>query len=104
MKAINFQKLLIYVAIGGAIALIIISALILSVNNPNPAWGKNWFVRPILITPTLGAIGGFSFYMMYQYEIKNEIGKLARILFSVLVFIFFLWIGIILGLDETLWN
>jgi len=103
-KNIEFKKIIVAAIIGYCIALICISLLIFSVANPNPVWGKNWFVKPLVITPIVGAIGGISFYIINCISFKNEALKFARIVISILVFLFYLWIGTILGLDGTLWN
>lgn len=103
-NSINKKNIAILVSLGYALALAFIAFIILSVNEPKPEWGKYWFIRPLILTPIFGAIGGASNYMINIYSVENRIIKFLRILLSILVFIFFIWIGTILGLDGTLWN
>jgi hypothetical protein len=104
MTAINKNHLSIMIVFGFALALAFVGFIILSVDNPKPEWSDYWFVRPLLITPIIGGFGGASCYLINTVVIQNSFVKLLRILFSIIVFIFFIWIGTVLGLDGTLWN
>jgi hypothetical protein len=37
--------------VGGGIALLVISFFVFRVDEANPAWGKSWMIRPLIITP-----------------------------------------------------
>lgn len=104
LETINKKHLAILIAFGFLTALTFISYIILSVNEPKPEWSEFWYIKPLVITPIAGAFGGVSSYLINIISIQNGFLKLLRIIFSVLVFIFFIWIGTVLGLDGTLWN
>lgn len=90
--------------VGAGIALTLITIYLLGVSEPNPAWGKLWMLRPLIIVPLAGAMGGaFVFFMDYQRQRSNW-SKLLTYLLSLIGFFFVLWIGIVLGLDGTLWD
>lgn len=103
-ESFNKKNLIIMISFGFAVALAFIGFIILSVNEPKPEWGEYWYVRPLIITPIMGVFGGASCYMINTFSNKNSFIKLLLILSSILVFVFFIWIGTVLGLDGTLWN
>ncbi len=89
---------------GAAIALVPITLLLLSVDEPNPAWPEYWMVRPLIVVPIAGAMGGLFYYLMDHLRYEGGWKKVLAILLSVIVYCFILWIGTILGLDGTLWD
>lgn len=89
--------------IGGIIAFIVIVALITPI-TPKPEWGDFWKVRPLLITPLAGITGGACNYFITKWFAKNGWNKAFAYSLSFMVFLIGLWMGIILGLDGTLWN
>jgi hypothetical protein len=91
------------VLIGAGIALAVISFFVFSVDEPNPAWGKLWMIRPLIVTPFAGAMGGAFFYFMDQMTYRGMNRTIAVIL-SLIVYIIGLWLGTVLGLVGTLWN
>lgn len=103
-ESFNKKNLIIMISFGFAVALAFIGFIILSVNEPKPEWGEYWFLKPLIITPIMGAIGGASCYIINTFSIKNSFIKLLRIAISIIIMVFFIWIGIVLGLDGTLWN
>jgi len=46
------------ILIGTAIALILTSMFLFSVDHPKPEWGKLWMLKPLIIVPLAGATGG----------------------------------------------
>ena len=90
--------------VGALIGLILISMFVFGVDNPKPEWGKFWMVRPLIITPLSGAMGGLFFYFMRYISLRGSINKTAAFLLSIVVFILGLWMGVVLGLDGTMWN
>lgn len=90
--------------LGALAGLIIISFFVFSVKEPEPAWGKQWMLRPLIVMPLAGAFGSLSFYLRFFINPKNRWWDLALIILSALVFVVSLWLGIILGLDGTLWD
>jgi hypothetical protein len=90
--------------LGAGIALILITLFLLGAGEPNPAWGKLWMIKPLIIVPLAGAMGGVFYYFMdhlrYQGGWKNA---LAYVL-SLIGYIIVLWLGTVLGLNGTMWN
>ena len=89
---------------GAGIGLILISAFLLSAGEPNPEWPTYWMVRPIIIVPLAGAAGGVFFFMMDKFRIQGGWKKVVANIVTVIVCMFGLWIGTILGLDGTMWD
>ncbi|WP_461111590.1 potassium transporter KefB [Spirosoma jeollabukense] len=91
-------------AIGAGIGLVLISLFLLSVREPNPAWGKLWMIRPLLIVPLAGATGGLCTYFISHFQKQFGINKAVVTIVSALVCLIGLWLGFVLGLDGTLWD
>ncbi len=89
--------------IGAGIALLVISFFVFGVDSPNPEWGKYWQLRPLIITPLAGAAGG-AFYGYMNYRSNRGMNAILAILLSIMVFIIALWMGIVMGLDGTMWD
>lgn len=104
MNSISSKKAVVFGVLGYLIALGIIISILISVNQPKPEWGKYWYVKPLIITPFVGSIGGLGFYLINTLNTQTNILKFFKIILSIIIFLFFLWIGTILGLDGTLWN
>lgn len=89
--------------IGAGIALMVILFFVLGADNPNPAWGKYWMIRPLSITPTAGAVGG-AFFVFMNYQGYRGFNRTLAILLSIVVYVIGLWLGVVLGLDGTMWD
>ncbi|GAA4310449.1 potassium transporter KefB [Nibribacter koreensis] len=89
--------------IGAGIALAVISFFVFGVDNPNPEWGQYWRIRPLIITPMAGAMGG-AFYAFMDYQASRGFNRTLAILLSLVVFVIGLWLGVVLGLAGTMWN
>jgi len=89
---------------GAAIALLIIVTFLLQVNEPDPAWPKYWMVRPLIITPLAGAVGGMLYHFINSKISGSGMKRLLAIVLGIIVYLFTLWVGIVLGLDGTLWD
>lgn len=103
-RAANAASLSKRMLIGAWIGLLVISFFIISANEPPPAWGKFWMIRPLIITPLAGAMGGACNYFILRYHKLARLPKAIAIIISAIVFIIGLWMGIVLGLDGTMWN
>lgn len=89
--------------VGAGIGLLVISFFVFGVDEPNPEWGQFWMIRPLIITPLAGAMGG-AFYALMDYQSSLGFNRTVAILLSAVVFFIGLWLGIVLGLDGTMWD
>ena len=89
--------------VGAGIALLVISFFIFGVDEPHPEWGKFWMFRPLIITPLAGATGG-AFYSFMKYQSSRNFNRTLANLLSIVVYLIGLWMGIVLGLDGTMWD
>ncbi|MFC6997814.1 potassium transporter KefB [Rufibacter roseus] len=90
------------VLVGAGIALLVILFFVLGADTPS-AYGDYWMIRPLIVTPLAGATGG-AFYAFMMYQSTRGFNKALAILLSVLVYLVGLWLGIVLGLDGTMWD
>lgn len=90
--------------IGAAIGFIFISFFVFGVDQVNPAWGEYWRIRPLIVTPLAGAMGGLCTYFIMHFHKLAGVNKIVAIILSVFVFVISLWLGIVLGLDGTMWD
>jgi hypothetical protein len=90
--------------VGYGIGLLVISFFILSADKPDRAWGTFWMIRPLIITPLAGAMGGLCNYLLVGLHDRIGLNKTIGIILSVIIFIIGLWLGIVLGLDGTMWD
>lgn len=90
--------------IGGAIGLTMMMIFLSGVDEPDPSWPQYWMVRPLVVIAFAGAAGGAFFHLMSPFRLKGGWKKFTALFLSLLVFIFCLWIGSVLGLDGTLWD
>ncbi|WP_284652505.1 potassium transporter KefB [Flavobacterium terrisoli] len=102
-KPIDKALLLKRMFLGAGIGLIVISIFVFP-TEPKPEWGKFWMIRPLIITPLAGATGGAFSYYMNHITTKGSANRFAANILSVIVFLIGIWMGIVLGLDSTLWD
>lgn len=89
---------------GATIALILIIVFLLNAGEPNPEWSKLWRIRPLILLPFAGAMGGVFYYLMDQMRYQGGWRKILANMLSLIVFIFGLWMGTVLGLVGTYWH
>lgn len=89
---------------GASIALVLIALFLSTVRNPDPSWPKLWMLRPLVVVPIAGALGGVFYYFMDHFRYMGGWKKIAAHFISLIGYLFLLWIGTVLGLDGTLWN
>jgi hypothetical protein len=100
---IHWRSLSKRMLLGATIGFILISIFLLSAGEPNPEWGKLWMIRPLIIVPLAGAIGGgISYFLNQRYPAGWK--KALATLFSLIIYLIGLWLGTIVGLDGTYWN
>lgn len=90
--------------IGWVIGFAVISFFIFGVDNPKPEWGDFWRVKPLIITPLSGAAGGAVFYFMEYIGSQRGWPKALTVILSFIISVVGLWMGIVLGLNGTMWN
>ncbi len=88
--------------IGAGIGLLVILFFVTSANGDHD-WGRYWMIRPLIIAPMAGAMGGAFYYLMDQLS-RRGLNKTLALVLSVIVFVVGLWLGIVLGLDGTMWD
>lgn len=103
LRPIDQASLVKKMLIGLGIALLVILFFVGGVNEPKPEWPRLWMLRPLIITPLAGAVGGAFYYFIHSRGYQGWRKVLAYIV-SLIVYVFILWIGIVLGLDGTLWD
>ncbi|WP_246202129.1 potassium transporter KefB [Spirosoma agri] len=89
---------------GAGVALLLIAFFLFKSGEPNPEWGKLWMIKPLLMVPVAGAMGGAFYYFMDYLRYQGGWKKLIATVLSLIGYIFALWIGTVLGLNGTMWN
>lgn len=89
---------------GAAISLALIITFLYSADGAEPEWGRYWMIRPLIIVPLAGAAGGLFYHLLSPWRSRGGWKAAAAIVLSVIVYVFGLWIGTVLGLDGTYWN
>jgi hypothetical protein len=89
---------------GGGIALVLMILFLLPVHDPDPEWGTFWYIRPLIVITFAGAVGGAFYYFMDTFRYEGGWKKIVANIVCLIVYIFGLWIGSVLGLDGTLWD
>jgi hypothetical protein len=89
--------------IGAGIALTVITLFLFGA-EADPIWGRFWKIRPLIITPLAGATGGAFYYFLDKLRSSGRLNPVVAITLSLVIYIIGLWMGIVLGLDGTLWD
>jgi hypothetical protein len=90
--------------LGAGIALLLISIFLSGVHDPKPEWGKLWMLKPLIVVPLAGAMGGAFSYLMEPLRQQGGWKMILAIILSLIVYIIGLWLGTVLGLNGTLWD
>lgn len=104
LPPVNRYTLFIFMLAGAVIGLGIITLFVFNVDDPDPAWPAYWRVRPLIITPLAAAAGAAAVYLFNLVMPKTGWLKMVTIVLSLIGFLISLWLGIVVGLDGTLWN
>jgi hypothetical protein len=89
---------------GAILGLLVISVFVIGAGKGNPDWGGYWRIKPLLLTPFIGAVVGMC------YDITERLRKLNGWLgylfagLSIIGYAAGMWIGIVLGLAGTMWD
>ena|SRR5690606_25945190 len=100
MHAISWKKRILW---GAAIGLALMSLFLFGVEG-DPAWGAYWKIRPLVVVPIAGAVGGLFLYFMEKLGSEGGWKKIFCTLIGMVGYIIALWMGSVLGLVGTLWN
>jgi hypothetical protein len=92
------------ILLGAGIALILISFFLFGAGEPNLEWGKLWIIKPLIMVPLAGAMGGAFYYFMAYLSFRGRLKKTVAIILSLIVYIIVLWLGTVLGLNGTMWD
>ena len=103
-RSIDKSALTKYMIFGAIVGLAVISLFVFGADNPKPEWGSYWRVRPLIITPLSGAAGGAVLYFMNNFWAQRGWAKAVTFAASIVIAVIGLWIGIVLGLDGTMWD
>lgn len=90
-------------AIGAGIALIAILFFVVGAESQSH-WPEHWQIRPLIITPLAGGIGGALFYVATQQLQRAGLNRIAALILCAIGYFIALWLGIVLGLDGTMWD
>lgn len=90
--------------VGAGIGLLLISLFLISAGQPDPEWGNLWRIKPLIIVPLAGAMGGLCNYFIVHFHHLAGVNKTIALILSVIVFVIGLWLGVVLGLDGTYWD
>lgn len=104
LATISPRALLLRMLIGAALGLLLIGLLVTGVDQPDPSWGAHWRLRPLTVTPLIAAIAGGALYVPVWLRPQATWLRVLLWVGSGLAFIIGLWLGVVLGLDGTLWN
>lgn len=96
-------SLVLRVIYGAGIALLFIAVFLIGAES-KPGWSQYWMLRPLIIVPVAGAFGGIFFHYMGIARSKGGMIKALALLFSFIGYMVIVWLGIVLGLDGTLWD
>lgn len=98
--AASLRKML----LGAGIAMTLMMLFLAGAPEPEPEWGPYWTVRPLIVITLAGAAGGAFLHLVNPLRFHAGWKKIAASLLCLIVFVFCLWIGTVLGLDGTLWD
>jgi hypothetical protein len=90
--------------LGVVIGLVTISFFVFQVNEAPARWAPNWRLKPLLLTPLVSALGIQVFFLKDLLRPDKSWMNVLLLIFSALVYLVALWLGVVLGLDGTMWN
>lgn len=94
-----------FMAVGAILGfLLIVLFLWTAGSEPHPSWPRFWWIRPLIVVPFAGAMGGLFYHIMGYWRKQGGGIRVIADIISLLVFCIGLWLGFVLGLDGTYWN
>ncbi|MGV3539360.1 MAG: potassium transporter KefB [Rufibacter sp.] len=91
------------VLVGAGIAFLVISFFVFGADYTKPEWGEFWRIKPLVVTPLAGALGG-ACYAFLKYQSSRGLNKTLALILGVLIYVIGLWMGVVVGLDGTMWD
>ncbi|MEJ8803315.1 potassium transporter KefB [Pontibacter sp. H249] len=89
---------------GAGIGLVLISFFLFGAGEPDPEWPKFWMIKPLLVVPAAGALGGLFYFNMDHLRCEGGWRRTIANLLSLFVLFVVLWLGTVLGLNGTMWD
>ena len=89
--------------VGAVLGLLVISAFVFGSGPVKPEWGNLWRIKPLLVTPAAGALGGAFYYLMDRLAYRG-LNRTVAVVLSLVVFLGVLFLGTVLGLAGTMWD
>lgn len=89
---------------GAVVGLLFISFFVFGVDNPNPDWPKLWIVKPLIMVPLAGTLGGILYHFINPPRQQRGWRRIGANILGLLVFLIVLWVGTVLGLNGTMWD
>ena len=90
--------------IGAGIGLVLITIFLLSADYVNPEWSKYWMVKPLILTPIVASFGGALYFYLDKLRASGPVMNVIATILGLVGYVFFLWMGFVLGLNGTFWN
>jgi hypothetical protein len=101
---IDWRTLRTCMVLGAIPGLILISAFLFAAGEGNPEWGAYWRIRPLIVVPAAGAMGGGFFYFMTHRRYNSDAWNFAARIVGLIVYAIGIWFGSVIGLAGTHWN
>jgi hypothetical protein len=89
---------------GAGIAFVLITVFLISAGEGDPSCPKLWWIKPMLIVPVAGVMGGVFYYFMGHLRYRGGWIKILAIIMNFIGYIIALWLGTVLGLNGTMWD
>ena len=86
------------------IGLVLIAFFVIGAGDGNPAWGKYWRIKPLVLTPLLSAMAGLCYDITEPLRKINGWRGIVFFALSILGLIIGFWISLVLGLNGTMWD
>ena len=90
--------------LGGGVGLVLIALFLATADGNDPAWGRFWWVRPLVVVPLAGATAGTVYYLLDLLALQRGWNRIIMGMFGFVLLFVALWLGSVVGLDGTYWD